>query len=249
MGLRQLVPGFLKPPLRRFRSFLTGLSYRGTGRLCPVCETASRKFAPFGEIPRSDALCVNCGALERHRLTWLFFRRRTDLFGRKPAKMLHVAPEPAIEVALREHLGETYVTADLNDPKAMLRMDITDIRLPDESFDVIYCSHVLEHVPDDRKAMRELRRILKSDGWALFQLPVDRDVTFEDPTVTDPEERARLFGQQDHVRVYGPDCADRLGEAGFKVTVTRSSDFLSEEEIETMGITRAAGEIYYCTKA
>jgi len=249
MRAGRLVPAFLKPPLRRLRDFFVGLTYRGTGRLCPVCETSSRKFAPFGEVPRRDALCVTCGALERHRLTWLFFRRKTDLFGRRAARMLHVAPEPTIEAALRSHLGEAYVTADLHDPKAMLRMDITDIRLPDESFDVIYCSHVLEHVPDDRKAMRELRRILKGDGWAVFQVPVTEDATIEDPSVTDPKERARLFGQEDHVRRYGPDCADRLVDAGFRVTVTNPADFLSSEEIERMGITQAAGEIYYCTRA
>ena len=248
MRLSSLVPSFLKPALRGARGYLHGLRYRGTGRLCPVCGSASRRFAPFGAVPRGDALCVHCGALERHRLTWLFFRRRTDLFDRTSARMLHVAPEPTIETALRGRLGASYVTADLNDPKAMLKMDITDIQLPDESFDVIYCSHVLEHVPDDRRAMRELRRILKRDGWAVFQVPVEREATFEDPSVTDPKERARLFGQEDHVRLYGPDCADRLGEAGFRVTVTAPSDFLTREEIERMGITSAAGAIYYCTK-
>src|SRR5205814_9838929 len=111
-------------------------------------------------------------------------------------------PEPIIAKLLKPRLRNAYVTADLDasDPLVDVQMDITDIHYPDRSFDVIYCSHVLEHVPDDRKAMREFCRVLRDDGWAVLLVPITARSTFEDPTVTTPEERLRLFGQVDHVR-------------------------------------------------
>ncbi len=130
----------------------------------------------------------------------------------------------------------------------MVRMDITDIDYADETFDVIFCSHVLEHVPDDRRAIRELNRVLKSDGWAVFLVPVTAERTFEDRSITAPSDRLRLFGHEDHVRRYGPDFVERLEAGGFTVGVTIASDFLTRKEIIRMGITDAAGKIYHCTK-
>jgi len=130
----------------------------------------------------------------------------------------------------------------------MVRMDITDIPFPEQSFDAIYCSHVLEHVQDDRKAMRELFRILKKDGWAILVVPITMEETFEDPSMVDAQQRLDAFGQEDHVRKYGRDYVDRLREAGFEVDVITVSDLLQEEEATRMGLTAASGEIYYCTK-
>ena len=131
----------------------------------------------------------------------------------------------------------------------MEKMDITEIHHQDESFDIIYCSHVLEHVPNDRKAIAEFYRTLRRSGWAVLNVPITADETFEDPSVTDPEERLRSFGQDDHVRRYGPDYKDRLEEAGFCVTVYSPQDLLSSFEVELQGMGNgAAGEIYYCTK-
>jgi ubiquinone/menaquinone biosynthesis C-methylase UbiE len=172
----------------------------------------------------------------------------TDLFDGSSKNMLHVAPERAFENPLKHNLGSGYLTADLHKSGAMVRMDITDIDYAEETFDVIYCSHVLEHVPDDRGAIRELHRVLKSDGWAVLQVPITADITFEDPSITEPTDRLRAFGNKGHVRKYGPDFLERLKESGFKVKLTTASDFLTEEEMELMGITDAAGEIYYCTK-
>lgn len=198
-------------------------------------------------MPREDARCVSCGAVERHRLFWLFLQRRTDLFAApQQGKMLHVAPESCFESRLREVVGKGYLTADLFAEGVDVKMDIRDIRFPDGSFDMIYCSHVLEHIPDDKQAMREFRRVLKSDGWAVLLVPITVEVTFEDPGITDPQERLRLFGQEDHVRRYGPDYADRLRAAGFSVSCILPRDFLSEREIEQMGITKAAGELFFC---
>jgi predicted SAM-dependent methyltransferase len=191
---------------------------------------------------------MHCGALERHRLVWLYLKERTDLFDGKPRKMLHVAPEAVFKQLFARLLGEGYLTADLNDPAAMVKMDITEIGYPVNSFDVVYCSHVLEHVPDDRKAMREFHRVLKPGGWAMLLVPIVAGETQEDMSITDPAERARVYGQADHVRNYGADFIDRLEEAGFAVTMTDASDLCSDSQRREMGITEAAGEIFYCIK-
>jgi SAM-dependent methyltransferase len=175
---------------------------------------------------------------------WLYFQQLTALFDNQPKTMLHVAPESCLVQQLRDRLGATYITADLLDSRVMVQMDITAIPYPDASFDVIYCSHVLEHIPDDRKAMREFRRVLKPDGWAVLTVPITADTTIEDPVIVDPAERLRLFGQADHVRRYGPDYVDRLRDAGFAVTVTCVADL--DVDARLYGLTAASGEIYHC---
>jgi len=180
---------------------------------------------------------------------WHFLKNHSNLFDGKPRKVLHVAPEPFFRRRLQERLGEDYLTADLSNPNAMVKMDITKIDYPERWFDVIYCSHVLEHVPDDRKAMREFHRVLKQDGWAILLVPITAENTFEDPSITTPEERFRVYGQVDHVRRYGPDYVDRIREAGFHVNVIRPTDLVSQERAVQMGLTRTRDEICYCTRA
>ena len=223
-----------------------GKSMAPGSRHCPVCDRSSSEFRAFGLIPRPDALCPRCGALERHRLLWLYLSQRTNLFDGRRKAMLHVAPEECLEKRFRRRLGAGYVTADLFNPRVMVSMDITNIQYPNHSFDVIYCSHVFEHVVDDRKAMREFRRVLKPGGWAILNVPITVERTFEDPSVIDPAERMRLFGQDDHVRSYGPDYVDRLREAGFTVEVTTVADLVPAETATQMGLTEASGEIYTC---
>jgi predicted SAM-dependent methyltransferase len=214
-----------------------------------VCEKHSRKFGTFGIVSRKDAQCFHCGALERHRFVWLFFSRMTNLFDGTARKVLHVAPEPCFVSRLEKRVGNGYLTADLTDARAMVCMDITKIDYPDEYFDIIYCSHVLEHVEDDRKAMREFHRVLKPGGWAIVLVPIEVEKTFEDSTITDPADRLRMFGQDDHVRIYGLDFVDRLREAGFTVRVSRVSDLFDSDAAILMGLTTASGEIYCCSKA
>jgi SAM-dependent methyltransferase len=242
------LPEWIKAPLRWLVIHIRAIPYYGKGRICPVCTKSSRRFRTYGFVAREEAECAHCSALERHRLLWLFVSKKTDLFDGKPKQVLHVAPEPCLAPRLQEKLGDSYITADLYRPTAKVRMDITNIEYPDESFDVIYCSHVLEHVLDDRKAMREFYRTLKCDGWAILLVPISADVTYEDASVVDPQERLKAFGQEDHVRRYGPDYADRLREAGFKVTVTEIQDLADDNEILQMGLMHASDEIFYCTK-
>lgn len=140
------------------------------------------------------------------------------------------------------------MTADLLNPRAMVKMDITDIQFAEHTFDIIYCSHVLEHVTDDIQAMREFFRVLKNNGWAILIVPISSDHTFEDPLIIAPEERLKAFGQKDHVRRYGPDYVDRLHKAGFTVEITKVSDLVNSDEAERMGLTPVSGKIYFCTK-
>ena len=186
----------------------------------------------------NNPICPRCGAQARHRALWLYLHARTHLFSGKGLRVLHFAPERALGQALAGAPGIEYVSADLEDPAAMEHFDITDIPHPDGSFDVILCIHVLEHVEDDRKAMRELRRILRADGFAIVLVPLDLDraETFEDPSITDPAERERAFWQADHLRLYGRDFPDRLREAGFDVTVDRWVRGLDSSKMERYGL-------------
>ncbi len=185
---------------------------------CPICGWRFREFLPHGLQRRENARCPRCSSLERQRLMYLYLQRRTDFFDR-PLQVLHFAPEPYfMDFGTRDNLD--VVTADLDYPHVDVNLDITGLPMRDGTFDVVICSHVLEHVPDDAAAMREIHRVLKPGGWAVLMVPYDRSQaeTFEDPSVTDPAERVRLFGQYDHVRLYGRDYADRLRDAGFMVT-------------------------------
>jgi SAM-dependent methyltransferase len=203
---------------QQLRQVIEKWRHFGLARYCPCCKAHLRRFTPAGLIPRPEAKCPVCGSLERHRLIWLYLNRKTDLFDGQQKKMLHVAPESQLVRLFEKRDYIDYLSADLF-AHAMVKRDITEIHYPDNTFDVIYCSHVLEHVCDDRKAMGEFYRVLKPGVWAILQVPITADTTFEDPTVISPEERERLFGQNDHVRRYGPDYKDRLMEAGFSLRV------------------------------
>lgn len=221
---------------------------RPGGVACPCCGSHFPKFIPGGVNLRPNAMCPNCGSLERHRLMQLYFQSRTNLYTDR-LKVLHFAPEACLELSLDNNSNIDYISADLYSPRAKQKVDITAIPYPDATFDVVLCSHVLEHIPDDRQAMRELRRVLKPDGWALLQVPIDkkRMVTFEDPTVTDPEERKRLFGQHDHVRWYGQDYPARLRECGFDVRIDRFMGELTADEVRSFGLGHGE-EMHFCRR-
>lgn len=238
--IRFILNAIPRPILQRMAGWavpLLGLLYVGRGRECPVCGTKRRKFLPYGYVTsRDNALCPNCLSLERHRLLWLWLQRESDLFDRRP-RLLHVAPEVCLMRHLRKaYKGheEDYVTADLESPLADLHFDIQHIPLADESFDVVFCNHIMEHVEDDLQAMREIYRVMRRGGWGVILSPVEleREKTFEDDSITDPEERTRIFGQYDHRRVYGCDYADRLREVGFEVEDLDYAAMLTAEERE-----------------
>ncbi len=184
---------------------------------CPVCASQYKKFLPYGRIARENALCPNCLALERHRLMWLFLKKQTDFFS-APLKVLHIAPEHCFIDRFEALPNLEYITADIESPLAKVKMDVHSIPFPDNSFDVIFCNHVLEHVDNDLVACAEFNRVLKPSGWGILQSPVyPLEKTLEDKSITDPAERERIFGQRDHVRKFGKDYAERLRKSGLKI--------------------------------
>jgi hypothetical protein len=234
---------------RIYEAFRADISARGwKGRICPICETWAPQFRPFGLIPRDNASCPRCGSLERHRLIWLFLSRRAFNQMDRPKTFLHIAPERCLEKPLLRRFGSGYLSADLGGKRAMMRADITRLPFQSQSYDFILCSHVLEHVPDDRKALAEFTRILKPGGMAIIAVPICGAHTFEDKTVKTTWERVVMFGQSDHVRSYGRDIVDRFRDAGLQVTVASSSDLASQEENDRFAVGEPAGELYICAK-
>ena len=237
--LIRLVSPIRRPIAKALHAF--GMHY------CPICESNVRRFLPTGDPPRANARCPVCGSLERHRLDWVLFTKQTDLFDGSNKKMLHIAPEECLSTRFRRIENLDYLSADLSNPRAMVQMDITNINYPDNSFSVIYCSHVLEHIPNDRKAIAELYRVLCQDGWAVLQVPITAERTYEDPAIIEPEERKKHFGQWDHVRRCGPDYVERMRSAGFVAHVLRATDLMTEADCARMGF-QSDRLIFFCRK-
>ncbi len=225
---------------------LLSFFYTGANVTCPVCGKGFRKFLPYGRInPRPNALCPNCMSLERHRAIWLYLREKTNFF-KERLRVLHVAPEACFMKAFEKQHGEGYVTADIESPLAKVRMDIHDIPFEAESFDAVLCNHVLEHVNDDLRAMGEIARVLKPGGYAILLVPFFNpvpDTTVQDPTIADPRERERRFGQDDHVRKYGNDYPRRIERAGMKPLVDHFIPNMSEGQRTRYGLSK--GEVIY----
>jgi SAM-dependent methyltransferase len=215
----------------------------------PIDGKSFRRFLPYGYgVQRPNVLSPSTLSLERHRLIWLYLKNETDFFS-KPLKVLHMAPEQCFLSLFRKMKNLDYTTADLFSPIVDIKADILDLPFEDNSFDLVLCNHVLEHIEDDQKAMKELFRVLKKGGSGIFQVPqeLEREKTFEDPSITDPDERAKHFGQYDHVRVYGRDYFDRLRAAGFQVAEVDYSKVMSPEDIDKYRL--ADGEILpVCSK-
>ena len=207
---------------------------RGSKYTDPIDGKSYRKFLPYGyENLRENVLSPGTLSLERHRLLWLYLQNETDFFTAK-LKVLHFAPEQAFYKRFRKLENLDYTTTDLNSPIADVKADICNLPFLKDEFDFIICNHVLEHIPDDTKAMQELYRILKPGGTAILQVPYEanRKTTFEDDNITDPKERAKIFGQYDHVRVYGMDYFEKLKSIGFEVDAVEYTTTLSHSKIE-----------------
>ena len=203
---------------------VVGLLYSGKGRKCPICGSEKRKFLPYGYGKvREDALCPKCLSLERHRLLWHYLMNSDS--ERERIKSLHTILHIAPEVCLMKEFKriytskpQNYITADLESPLADMHFDVQSIPMEDNSVDIIICNHILEHVESDSKALGEMYRIMRPGGVGIMLAPVDysRETTFEDDTITDPKQRAEIFGQYDHRRIYGKDYLNRLSAAGFE---------------------------------
>ena len=229
--------------LRRIRLAI----YRGDRVECPCCGGRFKRFMP-GLSHRDTRVCPRCGAQERHRALWLYMRERTDLFQRDQLSILHWAPEYALQRSLGALPNAAYVSADLEGDEAMQHMDMTDVPFKDGAFDLIVCVHVLEHVPDDRQAMREMVRVLKPGGIAMLLVPIVLEQpTLEDPAIVTPAQRKEAYWQEDHVRLYGGDFPQRLEEEGFSVTVDRWVRTLDRATLDRHGLFPLE-DIYVCAK-
>ena len=216
------------------------LFFKGSNFTDPIDGKSYRKFLPYGYgKQRANALSPGTLSLERHRQMWLYLQNETDFFTAK-LKVLHIAPEQEFVRKFKKMKNLDYTSADLFSPIVDVKADIVDLPFEDNSFDVIICNHVLEHIVDDRKAMSELYRVMKSGGWGIVQVPMKNSLekTYEDFTITDPKERQKHFGQYDHVRWYGMDYFDRLKSVGFDADINFYSQKFSEAEIKRFGLNK-----------
>jgi SAM-dependent methyltransferase len=255
---KKIIPKEYRPVVKKN---ILRLLYFGKTYHCPVCGSNVRMMKPLGydlpvilekQIVGSGlryAMCPVCGSSDRVRLLYLFLRNRTNLFT-EPVKLLHLAPEkPLMDILVKQN-NLDYLTADLNPEQVMIKMDITAIQYPENTFDAILCNHVLEHIPDDRKAMNELYRVLKPGGWTILQVPVSKvlEQTYEDFIITSLQEREKHFGQKDHVRIYGKDYTQRLKEAEFTVEAySWTNDNTFRNERNRFGLNEDE-TVFYCSK-
>jgi SAM-dependent methyltransferase len=195
-------------------------------RFCPFCGWRGYRFEPFGNrvLRRDDAACPICGSLERHRAARILLKDR--LAGGQ--RVLHMAPE-SLMIPWLVGLSREYLNADLHNP-AMVRMDLTDTGLPDGAMTLVWCSHVLEHIPDDRAALAEVRRVLEPGGSLILQVPIGGERTYEDPGATSDEARLQEFLQEDHVRLYGRDLVQRVETAGFECEMLTTASLGAAEQ-------------------
>ena len=214
------------------------LFFKGTKFTDPIDGKSYRKFLPYGYgKQRENALSPGTLSLERHRQMWLYLQNETDFF-KKNYKVLHIAPEQEFLRKFKKMKNLDYISADLFSPIVDVKADILDLPFENESFDVVFCNHVLEHIEDDKKAMSELFRVMKKGSWGIFQVPMKNSLekTYEDFSIKDPKERQKHFGQYDHVRWYGMDYFERLKSVGLEVDINFYSKKFSKEDRKKFGL-------------
>lgn len=257
--MKKLISWIIRKVPRKYLQIISPLAlkvlavfYRGNKVACPVCDKNFKKFLPYGrgESARNNALCPSCLSLERHRLMHLYLKEKTNFF-KDNLKVLHIAPEACFIKRFDKMANIDYITADLESPLAKVKMDVHDIPFDEGTFDVAFCNHVMEHVDDDIKAMSEIHRVLKPGGWAIIQVPFmaeGLEVTHEDASITSPAERFKVFGQEDHVRMYGSDYGLRLQQAGFDVVEDDYVMHLDKTLVEKYALP-SQEIVYLCKKA
>ena len=222
--------------------------FKGTKFTDPINNKSYSYFFPYGyNKQRKNALCPGTFSLERHRLLWLYLKKETDFFNSNN-KILHFAPEQCFHKFFKSFF-KNYTSIDLNSPIVDIKADICNLPFNDNSYDYILCNHVLEHIYDDEKAMKEIFRVLNKNGIAILQVPIDikSNLTQDGRDIDDKEVRSKLFGQYDHLRMYGLDYFKKLKKVGFNVKNIDYLSKLSKDEVEKFSLTNA-GTIPVCIK-
>lgn len=255
--LKQYIPYPLIKVHRYILSNWESRKFKGNKVFCPICNSTYSNFAPYRPSGRKNIRCINCRSLPRHRLLYFFLKQQTALL--KPdtqLRVLHFAPEVQFYKLLADK-NISYTSCDIapnshdfHEIKGIQKADITQLPFADNSFDLILCNHVLEHIVDDKKAMSELYRVMAPGGSGIFQVPLiyKNEHTYEDFSITKPSERKKAFGQFDHVRVYGRDYLDRLSAAGFEVTANRYAENFMDHDVARFGL-NPYERIVLCKKA
>jgi predicted SAM-dependent methyltransferase len=221
----------------------------GFRHFCPCCGWKIQTFTHGGTSlrPRKEGYCPRCNSKPRHRWLWLYLKNHTEIFS-KPMRVLHLSPAHSVSKSFRKLTHLNYISGDLHyRPSIQLKMDLEKSPFAANQFDAIICIHVLEHVVDDWPAMRSLFRMLKPGGWAIIAVPIRMDSeTYEDPTITSPEDRKQHFGERDHMRFYGYDLIDRLHQVGFTIKTHYAKD-LDQNIITKCGL-KDNEVMFHCTK-
>lgn len=211
--------------LEKLKRFVRKYALRGRNVHCCLCNKKFITFLPAGDEMRAHARCPGCYAIDRHRQLWLTIAPILENVT-KPVRLLHIAPEKPLAARLRKMKHVQYDAIDKFEkgyhyPGSVRNMDLTALSFADNAFDIFLCSHVLEHIQDDKKAMQELYRVLKPGGEGFIMVPYfpELDATYEDASILTPEQRKIKFGQHDHVRKYGADLVQKLNAIGFEVEV------------------------------
>ncbi len=232
-SIKKIIPSGLFDFMYHYHLQRRSYKYKGNEVFCPICESKHKSFT-------SNSCCPSCDASVRHRTVWLFLQRKTNFFTDQ-FKFLHFAPEFCFVKKFKKVPNIDYLSADFNAPRAMEKMDMMHIPYPDNHFDISLSIDVLDDIPDDFKAIAELYKVQKSDGWSIHLSPVidSLEVTLEDPEITkDPKKRLEYYGGYANLRRYGMDYKDRLASSGFTVEVYMTDDFCTQDEIENMGLLR-----------
>ena len=222
------------------------LFYKGRNTKCLICSAKSKKFIHISFYNSDDKICPSCGALSRSRALGVYVKKN---FKDQSRKILDFSPHRSLNDFFKS-IFENYISSDFeNQFYAQKSYDITQINEADQSFDLIICFHVLEHVLEDKKAFKELNRVLKSDGHLLIQVPLKKGETYQDNSIISKEGRLKAFGQEDHVRIYGEDSLQLiLKESGFTANPIDIVKEYNREEKKLYGFSENE-IIYMCRKS
>ena len=237
--------------MRQLRNRLAPILYHGNQRYCPICDRSFRKFRKAGRAPslRPNAICPGCSSRERDRLVFLFLQSLQGSGFNSRSRLLHVAPEHCLRARFAKLAKGGYITADIFRKDVDEQFDVMRIPNPDESFTAVFCSHVLQDVTDDQKAIREFFRILKPGGWAILNVPLSTDFTMPNKETLTRAHSKYDKRPDEYVRTYGPDFPVRFARAGFDVRVIHREEVANSKDFSSLGIDGpGAGEIYYGTK-